>query len=57
MEFLVEEDFKVDKRYASGLNLLVRGDQKRELGQVRSIFTNCFLPAYANTLFIGAPKL
>lgn len=38
VEFVVEEDFKADKRYASGLKLLVQGSQKRELGQVSSDF-------------------
>ena len=38
VEFVVEEDFKTDKRYAVGLKLLVRGEQKRELGQVGKAF-------------------
>ena len=41
VEYVVEEDFKADKRYASGLKLLVRGNQKRELGQVRPNFLTC----------------
>ncbi len=41
VEFVVEEDFKADKRYAVGLKLLIRGDQKRELGQAR-LQKNCW---------------
>lgn len=34
VEIHVQDDFKADKRYAVGLRLVARGDQKRELGKV-----------------------
>lgn len=34
VELFVVEDFKADKRYATNLRLIARGEDKRELGQV-----------------------